>query len=308
MARILVVDDDKLVLQLFIETLSEEGYNVDGASSGTEALDLLRRNQYEVILTDLKLPEMSGIEILKKAKSKDPNVEVIIITAYGTIDLIVEAVREGAYDFIVKPAELSRISLAVKNALTKRSLERELKEAIRKHQELYEMAVRDPLTGLYNQRYFRDLMGREINKGGTLSLVMFDLDNFKYYNDTHGHLKGDQLLKDIAKILESNRRSTDIVARYGGDEFTIILPGTTKENAERFAWRCVREVENHHFKGEEVMPKGKVTMSGGVASFPEDAIGAEELVEKADKACYWAKEMGRNRVMAYERREEEDEG
>jgi diguanylate cyclase (GGDEF)-like protein len=305
MARVLVVDDDRLVLQLFVETLTEEGYDVDGASNGVEAMKLIRKNRYDVILTDLKLPDISGIEILRKVKERTPNVEVIIITAYGTVDSIVEAVKEGAFDFIVKPAELSRISVAVKNAITKRNLEKELKEALRRHQELYEMAVRDPVTGLYNQRYFRDLLEREIAKGGTLSLVMFDLDNFKIYNDTYGHLKGDQLLKDVAKILESNRRSTDIAARYGGDEFVIILPGTVKENASRFAWRCVREVEEHHFEGEEILPKGKATMSGGVASFPEDASTPEELIERADKACYQAKEMSRNKIVVYERGEED---
>jgi len=174
-------------------------------------------------------------------------------------------------------------------------LRRDLQRVNEKNRELFELAIRDGLTNLYSRRFFREQLEREINKG-PLSIVMFDTDNFKGYNDTHGHLKGDDVLRQMAEVLESTVRDTDIVARYGGDEFMVILPDTDKSSAAKFAQRCVQLIAEYYFEGEELIPSGKITISAGVASYPDDATNSALLIDNADNACYRAKETGKNGV------------
>ena len=162
------------------------------------------------------------------------------------------------------------------------------------------MAITDELTGLYNHRHFLQQLSLEIERtkryDRPLSLIMIDIDHFKHYNDTNGHLKGNDLLRELGRILNNHTRSVDIVARYGGEEFAVIMPETEKNKAKRLAERLRRAVESFNFEGREKQPAGKVTMSIGFASYPENAHSGFELVEKADKALYRAKEGGRNRV------------
>ena len=160
------------------------------------------------------------------------------------------------------------------------------------------LALHDGLTNLYNHRHFVATLGTEIEKAGQIdapvSLIMADIDNFKRYNDTHGHPKGDVLLRQIAKILIDNTRQRDIVARYGGEEFVIILPITGGYGARRVAETIRAQIEQFHFEGEDL--SGKLTMTLGVAVFPEDASSAEELIQQADDALYRGKDEGKNRV------------
>ena len=160
------------------------------------------------------------------------------------------------------------------------------------------LALHDGLTNLFNHRHFVATLASEIEKAreidAPVSLIMADIDNFKRYNDTHGHPKGDLLLRQIAKILMDNTRQRDIVARYGGEEFVIILPITGGYGARRVAETIRSQVEQFHFDGEEL--SGKLTITLGVAVFPEDAATAEQLIQQADDALYHGKEGGKNRV------------
>lgn len=162
------------------------------------------------------------------------------------------------------------------------------------------MAITDELTGLYNHRHFLQQLSLEIERTKRyerpLSLIMIDIDYFKHYNDTNGHLKGNDLLRELGRILHNYSRGVDIVARYGGEEFSIIMPETDRNKAKRLAERLRKTMEAHEFEFREKQPGGRVTMSIGVASYPENAPSAFELVEKADKALYRAKEAGRNKV------------
>jgi diguanylate cyclase (GGDEF)-like protein len=133
----------------------------------------------------------------------------------------------------------------------------------------------------------------------TLSLVMADVDNFKNYNDTLGHVKGDRALSEIARILRGKSRKFDTVARYGGEEFAIVMPGTSKENARLFAERLRNEVERTYADEEDIAPEKRLSISCGVASFPEDASSKEELISRADLALYEAKRSGKNRTCLY---------
>jgi diguanylate cyclase (GGDEF)-like protein len=239
-------------------------------------------------------------------KQVDPSIEVIIITGYGTIHAIKEAIRLGAYDFIVKPPEWEYVVRAVASALVKRRLKverdelaREVERAKAQHQELFELAIRDGVTNLYNYRYLqtqlKNLMPNRPLKS-PISLVMIDADNFKAYNDRYGHLKGDEILREIARVLAAHIRETDIAARYGGDEFAVLLHETDKNGAITFAERCVRLISEYSF-GDETLEQ-KLTISAGVATSPEDAIQPQELIDKADKALYTAKQAGRNQIRA----------
>lgn len=165
-----------------------------------------------------------------------------------------------------------------------------------------EMANMDGLTETYNKRYLQSRINDDIHKAESantaLSLMILDIDNFKHYNDTNGHIEGDDVLKRIGAILKSAvRDDTDVVVRYGGEEFVILFPGATKAVASRQAESIRRAVETHPFKHAARQPLGAVTISGGVASFPEDARNSVALLRAADQALYEAKAAGRNRII-----------
>lgn len=165
-----------------------------------------------------------------------------------------------------------------------------------------EQANMDGLTETYNKRYLQARLGEDLHKAemsnGCLSLMILDIDHFKHYNDTNGHLEGDDVLKRIGAILKhAVRDDTDVVVRYGGEEFVILFPGATKSVASRQAENIRRAVETHPFKHAARQPLGAVTISGGVASFPEDARNAVALLRAADQALYEAKAAGRNRIV-----------
>ena len=311
--KILVIDDDASVAEILSIFLEEAGHDVTTVLSGAEAMQLIQEKAYDVILTDLVLPDVGtrekrdgGLKVLEFAKDVDASVEVIIITGHGTLYSIKEAMRLGAYDFIVKPPRWQEVVQEVANALVKRGLEverdqlvREVEQVRAEHRELFDLATRDGATDLYNIRYFRsqlrDLMHERPGKQ-SMSLVMIDTDDFKAYNDRYGHLKGDEMLQEIARVLVTNIRDTDIAARYGGDEFIVLLLETDKARAITFAERCVRLVREYSF--EEGDSEHKLTISAGVATCPEDATDPDEFIDKADKACYAAKQAGRNQVRA----------
>ncbi len=168
-------------------------------------------------------------------------------------------------------------------------------------------AVTDELTGVYNYRYLTRELQREINRtqrfGNPFSLLMFDIDHFKNYNDENGHPKGDDLLKNIAKILVDNTRKTDTVVRYGGEEFLIILPGLSKTKAKKIASKIHSLIETEDFLNQEKQPNGNLTISLGVASFPEDGKEIKILIENVDKALYAAKRNGRNKIVVFNKEE-----
>lgn len=164
-------------------------------------------------------------------------------------------------------------------------------------------AITDGLTGLYNYRFFKRQLDLEVKRAERylhpVSLVMVDIDHFKFYNDHHGHLRGNNILERIASLLKTYTRETNLVARYGGEEFMILLPETESKIAAKAAVRMRRMVQKEQFPLQEDQPSGNLTISLGVASFPWDAASAEELLRCADAALYRAKALGRNRVYWY---------
>lgn len=461
---ILVVDDETTFRSAVIDLLADVGFDCAGAESGEAALALLASQRYDIVFTDLRMPGMDGLTLLREIKQKDESIMVVLITSHTSVDSTIEALRLGAYDYLIKPLEDIELILAIINRISdKLSLEaerkklfedlqeknrdldesrqkiiqysldisalyaaekemlagldleevyqrsvthisrlvgfkpalfwifdesrrelrlkshcrmgvldarsmdlhfpravsrvsRELKQSliskvrqgtalfhpVRGHQVLYgvlaildlhkkpftkrqreilmrfassvavavenaqlyqevkTLATRDSLTGLYNRRHFENVLKLELLRAERhhhpVSLIFFDVDYFKIYNDTHGHPMGDVVLQEIASLVQSRVRDTDIVCRYGGEEFIIVLPYTTKEDARRLAEDIRKTVSIHRFPYGDQQPDGAVTISFGIAESPADGVGAEVIVKSADDALYRAKENGRNCV------------
>jgi diguanylate cyclase (GGDEF)-like protein len=311
-SRVLVVDDEETIRSVIAQVLEEDGYHVTEAGSGEEALDVFRRTAFPLVITDIVMSRMSGIELLKELKLLDPEVQVVVITSHASVDTATSALRSGATDYLTKPFDdLNAISKTADMALERRKLSehnRQLMDRLKQNAEelkdlnrrLHEQATRDGLTGLFNHRYFRESLATELARCSRyrrpFSLVFMDVDHFKRYNDTHGHLAGDDLLKNLARLLEQDRRGSTIVCRYGGEEFVMLVPETDREGALKLAEIVRQRIEAHPFSGEERQPLGRVTLSLGVASYPDDGEDAEILIQHADKALYAAKNAGRNAV------------
>ncbi len=432
---ILVLDDEPSILEILSQYLSEEGYPCDFTVSAHEALRLLQEKSYSLLLTDLRMEEMHGIEVVKRAKAMDENLAVVVITAHLEVQNAIDAMRAGADDYLLKPFNLSEVSLAIEHALERRrlvienrrhqeELERRVKEAtadaertnrelrrtkeylenllnssvdaivtvdldrrvsfanqgasamlgysneefigapveeffvgkmeevqylrrmiqqgkvlqnyetelIHKngeqipinmsismvrdtdgavisilaickditHQkqlerELKEMSIKDGLTGLYNQRYFYDRLEAEIERakrqGHPLSLLLFDIDQFKQYNDCHGHLEGDKVLKAVAKVvIDCTREHVDVAFRYGGDEFTVILPEANEAQALAIAERIRATFEARRFD--------HLTLSIGLMSHTK-GTSLRSFIRFTDAMMYDAKRLGGNRVLVW---------
>ena len=310
--QILVVDDEDTVRSVLYQVLSEEGHSVKSAANAEQALEMMEKDAFSLVITDIKMPGMTGLELLEKIKTRYTDTQVIIITSHASLETAITAMRNGAYDYLFKPFEdLDLISAAAKRAIEKVVLTREnhrLMESLesknlqleKANRVLKDLACQDGLTRLFNHRYFQDLIHSEIlrakRSGEVFSLLFLDLDHFKHYNDTHGHLEGDRLLRKIGQILRKSVRGSDVVARYGGEEFVILLPATPKKNAAVLGEKLRRYIESFPFPGREEQPLNKVTVSVGIATYPEDGAERPELVQRADEAMYRAKKLGRNAV------------
>ncbi|MBE0607346.1 MAG: diguanylate cyclase [Deltaproteobacteria bacterium] len=308
--QLLVVDDEEAIRGTLFALLGEEGYEVRAVSSGEEAIALLGEGTFPLVMTDIRMGGMTGIELLQEVKRLHPETEVIIMTSYASLETAVLALRSGAYDYILKPFEdLELVTTAVARAVERGALVRErdalLETLARKNKELSEIntflaerANRDGLTGLYNHRYFQEALARETalceRHGRDLSLIFGDVDHFKQFNDTNGHQAGDMALCKIAEILKSCIRQSDIVARYGGEEFVVLLPDTIKEEGRVLAERIRAAIESHPFRGGETQPGGHLTISFGLSSYPGDGRRPGALIKGADSALYAAKRGGRN--------------
>ncbi len=457
--KILVADDEESIRSIVTEVLRDEGYEVEMVADGTAALERVKQGDIHVVITDIRMPEMTGIELLENIKAFNSDIEVIIMTSHASTDTAIQAVRLGAYDYLTKPFEdLDIIPAVVDRTVGKLKLELEVKKLLgalkKKNEEMHTlynqttqlfdtlnaheilqlalkalvelsgkqtktaffaysdksnslnrsvtfpeedsvdgqkqevtvtkksltekflqtinanktlkadlcgnraaqsllyplliekefngvfvicpenqplddddqalirqyidnvamqmekaklhatvetMAIKDGLTQIYNRRYFEATLESELARAqrfdNELSLILLDVDHFKHYNDTNGHLMGDTLLKEMAALLTKTSRNIDVVARYGGEEFVLILVETNKMGAAIKAENLRKSVAGHDFANGDKQPLGSITVSGGFAGYPEDGKTVEELIDAADKALYKAKEAGRNRML-----------
>ncbi|MGQ0713509.1 MAG: diguanylate cyclase [Gemmatimonadaceae bacterium] len=301
-SRVLIVDDHEDNVEVIRARLEASGYWVESAADGEEALEVVRRSPPDLILLDVMMPRIDGMEVARRIKADEslPFIPIIMQTALDTVEHKVEGLGAGADDYVTKPINFAELEARVKSMLRIKVLQDELARA---NNELRRMAVTDSLTGLHNRRnveeLLHDMFEHSVRLHEPLACAMFDLDHFKSVNDTYGHQVGDTVLQQLAGILKASAREIDKVGRYGGEEFIILLPGTVLDAAVTFAERTRQQVESHTFTFEGGSLRR--TLSCGVAAFPHPRIGHREaLVKAADDALYVAKELGRNRVVRFD--------
>lgn len=292
--KILIVDDDDAIRDSMREFIEISGYHTLSAANAEDALEILRSNVIQVVITDIMLNGMDGLELTDRIV-KDYDADVIVMTGYSGDYSYEEAITKGASDLVFKPVRFEELLLRLKRVLKERHLTLERDHMLEKMQKL---AITDGLTKLYNSRHFYNQLKIEVDRSNRyrhpLSLLLLDIDHFKDYNDAYGHLEGDKVLIRIGQKIKACLRMMDSAYRYGGEEFTVILPETSGQEAVTVADRIRRSVAD-----EKMLPGSgvsiEVTISIGVTeyNFKEDLV---DFIQRADKAMYTSKDTGRNRV------------
>lgn len=393
--RILVVDDDANLRKTLSDILKVKGYETAVAANGAEAIAMAEHETFSLALIDLMLPDMPGLEVMARIKAISPLTEAIILTGHASMDTAIEATKQGAFSYVLKPYQMDDLLLKIERGVERQQAQEEITrlasfpgllpsavievnasgevtyanpvaeklfpdlrlpdpgmkawahpllngstgfdelrqnkqqaDVIREveieqatyelhthyiqgldlirvyalditkrkkaEQEIHLLATTDTLTGIANRREFTRIITNEVARakryGTPLSLVMYDLDFFKRVNDTFGHDVGDYVLQAVTALVKENIRTVDVVARWGGEEFLLLLPQTDMQGAEIAANKLRLSIEGHLF--DKV---NRLTVSLGVAAFePVDDLNT--LLKRVDDALYLAKKKGRNRV------------
>lgn len=305
--KILVIEDVKASLLVFRHTLERLGETVVTAESGYEAIDIFCRENPDMVLLDVVLPDIDGFEVARRIRRLEKPGDwrpIIFISAQTSDEYLEKGIAAGGDDYIYKP--ISEVVLRAKVKAMQRILQmrtslvvltRKLDTA---NQELKRLSSRDGLTGMPNRRFFDQSLDQEWRRAQRnnteITLMMCDIDYFKDYNDTYGHQTGDDCLKQVAQAMSrALERASDMAARYGGEEFAIILPGTGMGGALFVAHRLLNDIRELHLS-HSASPIGRVTISIGIATAIPGSSSFQELIEAADQALYQAKREGRNRV------------
>lgn len=286
---ILIVDDDDLVLKTLNVLVTALGYTCLLANDGLEAVEILQEKQCDLILTDVLMPNMDGLELLAYVREKYTDIDVIVATGFSERASYADVIKAGAIDFIKKPIDQAELEAKLDRAFRERKMVRELEK----------LSLSDTLTSVYNRRAFDQKFTHEVERAFrqdySLFLAIIDIDNFKDYNDKYGHAAGDKILISLGYILEEcTRNNVDMAFRLGGDEFAVLLPQTSANQATEIVQRILlRYIEANY---------GKTTLSIGIVSCERDSeLELKEdiirMQERADKAMYEAKNSGKNCVV-----------
>lgn len=297
---VLVIDDSDSVRYQIIAILKEVNLfdNYREARDGIDGFKSLLSSRPDLIICDLEMPRMDGFKFLQMVNAREDlkDISTIMLTGREDRDLKIKGLEQGACDYVTKPFDAGELVARVKVQLKIKGLQDELK---RSNELLKDLSNTDPLTRLYNRRYLNQALktelARSIRYKEPLALVLLDIDDFKKINDKFGHQNGDIVLMEIAETVLAGRRCYDIAVRFGGEEFLLVLPGTSLEGGVKVAERLREQVLSLSLKPP--LDNLSVSISLGVASFPYPGIDDEDtLIRAADEALYRAKQNGKNRV------------
>ncbi len=297
---VLIADDEAVSRRMLVRMLTKSGYEVIEASDGEEAWRILERpDAPRLAILDWMMPGMTGPALCRRLRDlkREPYTYVLLLTARTDKQDVVDGMEAGADDYVTKPFDAAELEVRLRAGRRILDLEADLMKA---REALREQATHDPLTGLWNRYALLETLSREQSRasreGTPLSVIMIDLDHFKQVNDTYGHQAGDAVLREAARRMQTGIRTYDQVGRYGGEEFLIVLPGTSEANAAHLAERLRGAIAAQPVTAERGL-RIAVTASLGVAAVePPEASDPASLIRRADEALYRAKENGRNRV------------
>ena len=306
-SSVLIIDDSDNIREQIIRTLMDVALFDDyrEAKDGLEGFKSVMDNKPDMVICDLEMPRMDGFKFLQMVKVRPElhDIPIIILTSSTDLESKVKGLEQGACDYVTKPFDAAELVVRIKVHFKIKILQDNLNMSVSHFKGL---SFTDSLTGLYNRRYATEIFDKEferaVRKRELLSLVIFDIDHFKEINDTYGHQDGDAVLVAIAEAAQKELRTYDVVARYGGDEFVFVLPGTPLPGAVVVAERLREAAQSLRF--EPPMKSLSVTVSLGVATYPSPQVDtATTLFRQADYALYRAKQNGRNRVETVETRD-----
>ena len=295
-AKILVVDDIKTNCDVLKRRLESIEFKVDVSMSGKDALEQISNNKYDLVLLDVLMPEVNGLEVLIKIREQysADKLPVIMVSSFDDVESISKCIQLGASDYLSKPVNSTILTQKVASTLERKSL-REREEQLLS--ELHRQAITDEMTGIPNRRYVFDHLEKsfddiEKNSKEHFAAAIFDIDHFKHVNDTYGHAAGDEIIKKVSKIATSVVTAPDIFGRIGGEEFLAVVYNNSKNHLEQICEKIRTSIENEEtlFDNQKI----RVTISGGVC-FSDESTSVSDLVNKADERLYLAKKNGRNR-------------
>jgi diguanylate cyclase (GGDEF)-like protein len=302
--KVLIADDDALLRQMLQAQLADAGHEFVFASDGMEAWELLQREAIRMVIVDWMMPKLDGPDLIRRIRDAGwPGYTyIILLTAKSDRDDIVEGLNLGADDYVTKPFRHDELLARMGVGARILQLEKRLSESLAREEAL---ATRDGLTGLPNRRALTDLARVELSRAArartSVGLIVMDLDHFKRINDEFGHAAGDKTLQQVAEVLQKNKRDYDFTGRWGGEEFLVVLPGTTLSQAAMVAERIRTSIQAVRL---DLGTPGivEVRASLGVACAPpvSPPVGLDDLLRQADAALYRAKREGRNRVRLQE--------
>ena len=306
--NILIAEDDTVSLRFLQKEIEHLGHTAFPADNGLAAWKIYLKEDINLIIADWIMPDLDGLALCRniRSSSKAGYAYFILLTAKNRKEDIINGLEAGADDYVTKPLDKEEIRVRIRAAERILDFQRELTEKntelLKLNAKLQEMACIDVLTGIGNRRSFyaaiEKMHHRACRYGQPYSLILSDIDNFKNYNDTYGHLAGDEILRVVAQTLQNSLRTSDEVFRFGGEELILTLPDQAAEKTLLVAERVRKKIESLRIEHRE-NPSGIITISSGIAVFNQDCNSTlrwEALIDRADKALYRAKSEGKNRV------------
>lgn len=286
-ANILLLDDDRLISAVLRDAFEAEGYSIMTTRDPYEAIEYILHEDIHIALIDIVMPQLNGFEVLEILKQNGVDIPIIFLSGRDMTDYKVKALSRGVDDYITKPFEIKEVIARIERSLGRSSIYKD-------------KLITDKLTGVYNKEYFNEKMSWILSNKEYLkknfSVSFIDLDDFKSINDTHGHVIGDYALRDFADFLKQNLDKSEMIFRFGGDEFIVIFVGKKVSEAYIYVEGLRKKLDNTSFKYKDVTDPIELKMSSGLTYIGENE-SMEEILDRADKCLYKSKKLGKNKTM-----------